>query len=94
MTPTPGGRAPKKPVDTTGDPVLEAKWQALVRAVIDAKDEVEKKRWAWHEACVARGPVQHATPEACAAADAAKAAYETAKQSVLDRGAAMKAGVL
>lgn len=94
MTPTSGKRAPKKPVDTTGDSVLEAKWQTLVRAVIDAKNDVGKRRRAWHEACVARGPIQHATPEASAAADAAKAAYETAKQSVLDRGAAMKAGVL
>lgn len=86
--------APKEPVDTTGDPVLEAKWQALVQGVIDAKAEAATKRDAWAEACDARGPLHTATPEGVAAAEDAKAEYDAALQAVLDAGARMKAGDL
>lgn len=82
------------PIDTTGDPEEEAKWQALVDVVIAAKADAAAKRQVWSDACDARGPIRDATPEACAAVDAAKAAYDEALQAVLDAGAHMKAGDL
>ena len=91
MTPTSGRRAP---IDTTDDPVLEAKWQALVQAVVDAKAEAATRKLAWAEACEARGSIINATPEAIAAAEAAKAAYDEATAAVEAAQERMKAGDL
>ena len=91
MTPTSGKRAP---VDTTDDPELEVRWQALVQGVIDAKAEAERRKTTWAEACRDRGPVDRATPEAIAAVAAAKADYDQAAAAVKAAGERMKAGQL
>lgn len=91
MTPTSGRRAP---VDTADNPELEAKWQALVDAVVDAKAEASARKQAWVEACNARGSILTATPEAIEAADAAKAAYDEATAEVEAAQERMKAGDL
>lgn len=82
------------PVDTTGDPELEARWRALVDAVIDAKAATAAAKQAWGDACDERGPVDTATPEAVAAAEAAKAAYDEACAAVDAAQERMKAGDL
>ena len=86
--------APKEPIDTTGDADLEAKWQALVGAVVDAKAAAQEAKLAWADACAARGSILTATPEAAAAADEAKAAYDEACKTVDEAAARMKAGDL
>ena len=82
------------PIDTTGDAALEAKWQALVDAVIAAKEAAAAKKRSWGEACEARGPIHLASPEAIAAADAAKAEYDEARAAVDAAQERMKAGDL
>lgn len=86
---------PHKPaIDTTGKPGLEAKWQALVRGVIDAKAAADSKRKAWADACQRRGPAQTATAKALADVDKAKAEYDRAVAAVKSAGERMKAGDL
>ena len=82
------------PIDTTGKRALEAKWQALVDGVIEAKAAAAERKQAWSEACVARGPLQTASPEAAAAAEAARAAYDDARSAVEAAQERMKAGDL
>lgn len=85
--------AHNEPIDTTDDPVLEAKWQALVQAVVDAKTAAATAKRAWGDACDERGPDTSASPEAHAKVAAAKAAYDAACAAVDEAGARMKAGL-
>ena len=94
MARTAASDAPKDPVDTTDDPELEARWQALVHAVVDAKTAAQDAKLAWSDACDARGPIHLATPEALAAVAAAKSTYDEACVAVDAAQARMKAGDL
>ena len=85
--------APNEPTDTTGDPVLEAEWQALVHAVVDAKAAAAAAKRAWGDACDERGPYTSAPPEAHAKVADAKAAYDAACAAVDVAAARMKAGL-
>jgi hypothetical protein len=82
------------PVDTTGDPVLEAKWQALVDEVIAAKAAAMAAR----EACILaeqeRGAPDQATPAALAKVAETHDAYRAAGERVKRASEAMKAGEL
>lgn len=88
------GFAAHEPIDTSGDPELEARWQAVVAEVIDAKAAAAAARAAVVEAERARGKVSKATPAALAAVDEAMAKYRAAGERVVRAAAAMKAGDL
>lgn len=83
-----------EPIDTTEDPELEARWQQLVRAVIDAKADALAARQACVDAERARGSLLTASDEAVAAVAAAHAAYAAAGARVAAASAAMKTGSL
>jgi hypothetical protein len=84
----------RAPIDTTGDPVLEAKWQALVDEVIDAKAAAADARAACIAAERDRGPLHLASEEAHAAVAAAHDAYRAAGKRVEAAAQAIKAGDL
>lgn len=89
------------PVDTTGDPELEARWQALVQAVVDAKAAVDAARTEMGDAAVALTKARQATggggdaPLAVVNADvAARLAYRAAVDAATTAQARMKSGAL
>ncbi len=82
----------RDPIDTTGDPELEARWQAVVREVIDAKAAIAEARHACVAAERERGPLPDATPEALAKVSAAHEAYNKAVERLAEASRRMKAG--
>jgi hypothetical protein len=81
-----------RPIDTTDDPELEARWQALVREVIDAKAAAADARDLLIAAELRRGPIPLATPKALREVEAAQAAYRAAGERVAAAADAMKSG--
>jgi hypothetical protein len=98
MPPTPGRGAPKEPIDTTGDPALEARWQALVDKVAAAKADAIKARGALVEAEQAVAVFRsggHDVPGKVAEAEAkARHAYRAAGKRLDEASKRMKAGDL
>jgi hypothetical protein len=90
-----------EPIDTTGDPVLEAKWQALVLEVIDAKEAATAARerlviaeQAIAKASLAEDPDEFEVHPVVVAHREARVAYEAAVVRVAAAAARMKAGDL
>ena len=84
----------REPVDTTGNPALEARWQALVQEVIDAKKAALDALAACVEAERERGPLDRASSDGIAQVEEAHAAYSAAIERVREAGERMKAGDL
>ena len=84
------------PVDTTDDPEREARWQALVQEVVDAKAALDSTRVRLHQAQLAAG--EAARDDRPLTAAEAKALNEAVadRQAAVERieraQAAMKAG--
>lgn len=84
------------PVDTTGDPEREARWQALVQEVIDAKAALDSTRVRLHQAQLVAGEAARddrpLTDNEAKALNEAVAERQAAVERIERAQAAMKAG--